>query len=68
MKQPNTITVAMMQSPDSENTWLAQVHLEYKDSKQKDVLQLHADGPLKLLFDARERIKIRLEKIAANGN
>lgn len=48
MKQVSNITVAMMRDPQGGG-WLAQAHLEYKNSRDKDVLPMSGTDPLALL-------------------
>ena len=67
MKQPNTITVAMMKSPDS-NGWIAQIHMEYPETKAKDVNQCKGDNPVQLLNYCTAKVERRLEKIASDKN
>lgn len=54
----DTITVITKQSPDG-STWLGQVHVEFEDTKAKDVLKVMADNPASILERARNAIDKR---------
>lgn len=64
MKTPSTITIAMMKDTASP-TWMAQIHIEFKNTPGKEVLALRGDGPdpLRLLNHCSNALERRLKKL-----
>ena len=58
MKKIYTVTVAMKQEPCG-GQWLAQVHVEFHETKAKDVLRLSGDTPQHIMEKARNALDKR---------
>ena len=57
MKQPNALTIAMIRDPEG-STWQAQIQMEYKHMRSKDVLTLSGGDPMTVL----RRVSTAIEK------
>jgi len=57
MKQPNALTIAMIRDPEG-STWQAQIQMEYKHMRSKDVLRLSGGDPMTVL----RRVSTAIEK------
>lgn len=65
MKQPSAITVALVRNPQGSD-WQAQIQVEYKNSPDKNALNLSGDNPLQLLERSRNALAKKFVKDSAN--
>lgn len=64
---PDYVTIAMVKDPTG-SSWLAEIHIEYKQRNQTEVTRLTGDSVMGLLSHCHDKLQKKLETLNTKRN